>query len=96
MKKPKRVRRKAEFWKGQVVTMADDKEGYLFRVGEVRVGSGETQYLDESAREHYHLLWYDESDLRRLTAKEKGPRRKGRAIAKSPSARSRSSTRGRW
>ena len=77
MKKPKRVRRKARFGVGQVVTMADDKEGYLFRVAKVsEAACPEFQYLDESAILRYGTLWHDESELRPLTAKEIGPRRK--------------------
>jgi hypothetical protein len=76
MKKPKRKKPEPKFWKGQVVTMADDKEGYLFRVAKVSNAScPEFQYLDESAILRYGTLWHDESELRPLTATEIGPRR---------------------
>ena len=81
MKKPKR--KKPKFYKGQVVTMAEEAEGYVFRVARVcRVASGENQYLDESAMLRYGpyfllgILWHYEKELRPLTAKEIGPRRK--------------------
>ena len=75
MKKPKR--KKPKFYKGQVVTMAEETEDYMFRVARVcRVASGENQYLDESAMLRYGILWHYEKELRPLTAKEIGPRRK--------------------
>jgi len=69
MKKPKRKKPEPEFWVGQVVARRDSE--FLFRVESRRWAvNGVWQYLTP----HYHQ--YDESELRPLTAKEIGPRRK--------------------
>ena len=69
MKKPKRVRRKARFWVGQVVTdIANKGNGILFRVQEIRTDTPAIGIWDG-------WVWYDERMFRPLTAKEIGPRR---------------------
>ena len=68
MKKPQRVRRKARFYKGQVVARRGSE--FLFRVESRRQSVGGVwQYLTP------HYRQYDEDELRPLTAKEIGPRR---------------------
>ena len=70
MKKPKRVRRKARFRVGEVVTFKEHRDGLLFRVLEVR-------WTPLAGYEYLELWsWHGERYLRPLTAKEIGPRRK--------------------
>ena len=72
----KTQRKKPKFYKGQVVTMTEVTEGYLFRVARVnKAPSGENQYLDETHEFSHGGIWHDEKDLRPLTTKEIGPRR---------------------
>ena len=64
----KTQRKKPKFKVGQVVTMAEETEGYLFRLGEVfKASRGEHQYWDLGAG-----FWHDESELRPLTKRERG------------------------
>ena len=71
MKKPKRVRRKAEpkFYVGQVV-YSPTQHNYFKIIGQ-RFHKGENCY-------QYLEVWtqHDEDELRPLTAKEQGSRRK--------------------
>lgn len=74
MKKPKRVRRKARFWVGQVVVAMDD---WLAKIVH---NHGLTNLGNHLEQEEYQYeldigMGYLESELRPLTAKEIGPRR---------------------